>query len=170
MRWLQWLFGKRIDRPTELRLEVGTSADRLGSPAEHVSALDTDEFGDAARHLLERRAGCEFDAQGWSFLFAAAHFMDGKLLLARAELALTLALDPENPHAYRYLGLVLREEGDEELAQRILEIGWAYHEDLLGPSSDEDRERFFHPGPAQRPGRDGDRPLRTERPTANDND
>ncbi|MBD3292964.1 MAG: hypothetical protein GF393_08580 [Armatimonadia bacterium] len=163
------LFGKRMDRPTELRLEVGTSSDQLRSPAEHVRARDTEQFGDLARDLLERRAECRFDAQGWSFLFAAAHFMDGNLLLARAELALTLALDPEKPHAYRYLGLILREEGNEEVAQRILEIGWAYHEELLGPSSDEDRERFFHPGPEKRSGRGGDRPHQTERPTANDN-
>jgi len=170
MRWLQWLLGKRMDRPTKLRLEAGMSQDQLRSPAEQVQAQDTGEFGDTAKRLLARQAECRFDAEGWSFLFTAAHFIDGNFLLARGELAVWLALAPDSPHAYRYLGLILREEGDEELAERVLKIGWAYHEELLGPGSDEERERFFNPGPAeQHSGRDGDRPPQTERTTTNDN-
>lgn len=63
---------------------------------------------------------------------ANAHLHTGDYLSARANLAIALALSPDEPTIYQQLALVLWSEGMVEAAEAVLAVGWTKQQACRG--------------------------------------
>jgi hypothetical protein len=134
--------------------------ERLG---EAVNAQDHDGASEVIDEMTRR-----WPQYPMIFLIAANMYgIMGDFTAARAAAGVGLVLDPDNYNFHLAIGRSLRAEGHDRLAAEVLEQGWRLRTEVWADASDEDRERFFHPGPAER---DVDRPLQTEQTKADGDD
>ncbi|MEN6305151.1 MAG: tetratricopeptide repeat protein [Armatimonadia bacterium] len=113
-----------------------------------LTAFVTEGRRDEARALVEEaKARWPVTPYFW-FFSALAYTESGETSAGLAELAVALGLAPDSPVLFQCLARIIREQGGDETASAIMDVGWSKFL-ALGLVQDEASARaaFYEEGP-----------------------